>query len=405
MALILIIFFIFILLSAFFSASETAFLSLSKFQLNKMGDSLSTDRIVAVLSRPRSFIFTILTGNTLVNIAASSSATIFAVHHFGEKGLGIAIGVVLFILLIFGEVLPKTYAYLFAEKFSRFAVYPIGIFIKILWPVRKVLSLITDSIIERLGSIAPKDTTEITEEEVKSMVKIGHREGVVEETEKEMIYGVFDFKDQRAKDIMTHRIDIKALDFDMPTEKIVEYIKKAKHSRLPVFRDTVDNVVGIAFAKNILFNPGSNIKDILKEPYFVPESEKIQKLLADLQRKAIQLAIVLDEYGMTSGIVTMEDILEEIVGEIVGEYDKEKNRITQIDENNYRLNGLLRIDEANKVLKLGIKTQEVDTVGGFVSLLMQKIPKENETITYKKFEFKVIKVFRNRIQEILITKK
>jgi len=370
-----------------------------------MGDSPSTDRIVAILSRPRSFILTILTGNTLVNIAASCAATIFAVHHFGEMGVGIAIGVVLFALLIFGEVLPKTYAYLFAEKFAHFAVYPISIVIKILWPVRKVLSLITDSIIERLGVIAPKDTTEITEEEIKSMVKIGHREGVVEEIEKEMIYGVFDFKDQRAKDIMTHKIDIKALDFDMPSEKIIEYVKKVKNSRLPVFRDTVDNVIGIAFAKEILFNPSDNIKDMLREPYFVPESERIQKLLGDLQKRAIQLAVVTDEYGMTTGIVTMEDILEEIVGEIIDEYDKEKELITRIDENNYRLNGLLRIDEANKTFKLGIKTEEVDTMGGFVSLLMQKIPKENETVTYKKFEFKVVKVYRNRIQELLLTKK
>ncbi|NQT22204.1 MAG: DUF21 domain-containing protein [Candidatus Omnitrophica bacterium] len=405
MALILFIFILFLLLSAFFSASETAFLSLNKFQLNKMGDSPSTDRIVAILSRPRSFILTILTGNTLVNIAASCAATIFAVHHFGEMGVGIAIGVVLFALLIFGEVLPKTYAYLFAEKFAHFAVYPISIVIKILWPVRKVLSLITDSIIERLGVIAPKDTTEITEEEIKSMVKIGHREGVVEEIEKEMIYGVFDFKDQRAKDIMTHKIDIKALDFDMPSEKIIEYVKKVKNSRLPVFRDTVDNVIGIAFAKEILFNPSDNIKDMLREPYFVPESERIQKLLGDLQKRAIQLAVVTDEYGMTTGIVTMEDILEEIVGEIIDEYDKEKELITRIDENNYRLNGLLRIDEANKTFKLGIKTEEVDTMGGFVSLLMQKIPKENETVTYKKFEFKVVKVYRNRIQELLLTKK
>lgn len=404
--MVVIIFVFLLFLSAFFSASETALLSLNKFQLKKMEEknTISSGRIVALLSRPRRFLFTILTGNTFVNIAASSCATVVSISLFGTKGVGIAIGFALFVLLIFGEVVPKTYAYIFAENFSLTVAYPLGIIIRILTPLRKLLYLITDTVIKRFGFIAPKDTSEITIEEIKSLIKIGHREGVVKEIEKEMIYGVFEFKGQRAKDIMTPRIDIRAVDFDMPQEKVLEYAKDAKHSRLPVYRDSLDNIVGIVYAKDILFNPNTNLKDLIKEAYFVPESERIDHLLSDLQKGFIQMAIVADEYGITTGLVSMEDILEEIVGEIVDEYDKEKSLITKIDQKTYRINGMLRIDKANEELGLNIKTEEADTIGGFISLIMQKIPAENEEINYKKFKFKVSKVEKNRIKEIIVTK-
>ncbi len=367
-------------------------------------NTISSGRIVVLLSRPRRFLFTILTGNTLVNIAASSCATIFSLALFGTSGIGIAIGFMFFVLLVFGEVVPKTYAYINAEKFSQAVAYPLEIIIKIFSPFRKILYLITDTVIKRLGFIAPKDTSEITIEEIKSLIKIGHREGVVKDKELEMIYGVFEFKDQLAKDIMTPKINIKALDFNMPHEEVLEYIKDAKHSRLPVYRETLDNIVGIVYAKDVLFKANTNLKDLIKEVYFVPESERIDHLLSDLQKGFIQMAIVADEYGVTTGLVTMEDILEEIVGEIVDEYDKEEKLLTKIDKKTYRINGMLRIDEANEKLGLNIKTEQVDTIGGFISLIMQKIPAENEEITYKKFKFKVTKVEKNRIKEIIITK-
>jgi len=403
------IFFIFLtllILSAFFSGSETALLSLNKFQLKKMekNNTASTDRILAILSHPRRFLLTILTGNTLVNIAATSYGTMFVMHHFGHEDIGLGAIVILFVLLIFGEILPKTYAYLYAEKFSSFVAYPVTFVILIFTPFRKVLSLITDSVVEWLGFIAPKDSPDITNDEIKSMIKIGEREGIVKETEKEMIYGVFEFRDQRAKDIMTPKIDVQALDFDMPEEDVVKYVKIAMHSRLPVYRDSLDNVTGIAYSKDILFNSNKRLKDIMREAYFVPESERIHNLLTELQKRSIQMAIVTDEYGITTGIVTIEDILEEIVGEIVDEYDKEIKLITKIDEKTYRVKGLLKIDDANKLLKLGIKTAEVDTMGGFVSLLMQKIPNENESIVYKKFKLTVTRVYKNRIEELIVKK-
>ena len=404
--MVIILFISLLLLSAFFSGSETALLSLSHLQLKKMEDKdkRSSDLIVSLLSNPRRLLLTILTGNTLVNTAASACATTVAITVFGRKGVGIAIGFMLIVLLLLGEIIPKTYAYLFSEGFSKFAAYPLSLIVRLLKPIRNVLSFVTSSMINRLGFIAPKDTSEITEDEIKSLIKIGHREGVVRDNEKEMIYGVFHFKGLSSKDIMKPKIDVMALDFDLPREKVFEYVKEAKHSRLPVYRDTMDNIIGVVYAKDVLINTDVMLKDLIRAAFFVPESQKIDSLFSDLQKRSIQMAIVTDEYGATTGVVTMEDILEEIVGEIVDEYDKEKPRIEKIDRNTYQVSGLLHINEANEKLNLKIATTGIDTIGGFVSMVLQRIPRENDEFIYRNHKFTVKKVERHRVEEIIIRK-
>ena len=361
-------------------------------------------KIVTLLSNPRRLIFTILAGNTLVNTAATACATSVAISLFGKKGVGIAIAFMLFVLLLFGELIPKTYAFLSAEKVARFSAYPLLVMVKLFTPIRAILYRITTTMIKRLGFMVPKDSTEITEAEIKSLIKIGHREGIVEDEEKELIYGVFDFKGQCAKDIMTPKPDVMALDFDIEHEQILRLTKEAKYSRLPVYRDTLDNIVGVVYAKDILFDPSKNLKDLIRESFFVPESKKIDSLLGDLQKRAIQMAIVTDEYGVTTGIVTMEDILEEIVGEIVDEHDKEELDIVKIDDKTYKISGFLHINEANEKFNLKIKTEEVDTMGGFVAMVMQRIPKENEEFVYGKYKFTISKTVKNRVKEIIITR-
>ncbi len=403
--MVIIFFIILLILSAFFSGSETAFLSLNRHQIKKIEESnpYAASRIISVLSKPRQFLLTILTGNSLVNIAATSYATMIAVSYFGKNGIGVAICVMFVLILVFGEVLPKTFSYICAEQIAKAMVGPITFLIKVLTPIRKLLYLITDRLINKFGFIAPKDRHELSEDELKSLISIGHREGVIKESEKDMIYGVFDFKDLYAKDIMTPRIDIKALDFDEPHDSSIASAKRFKHSRLPVYRDSLDNIVGITHAKDILLCTDINIKDLLGSVYFVPESEKIHKLLSDLQKKSIQMAIVTDEYGATVGLVTMEDILEEIVGEIVDEYDKETELIVKLSENKYKINGMLRIEEANDRLGLKIESDKIDTMGGFVTLLLQKIPSEREEIAHQNVTFKILKMDKNRIKEIEIT--
>lgn len=364
----------------------------------------SSQKILSLLTKPRRFLFTILTGNTLVNTAATSLGTVFSMSLFGGKGLPIAIGSMFFIIILFGEVLPKSYAYMFAQGFSSYAIYPLEILIKIFTPIRQALYAITDNIIKRFGFMVPQDNPEITEDEIKSVIKISHREGVVKETEKDLIYGVLRFRGQRARDIMSPKIHIKAINFDLPQEKVVEYAKEARHSRLPVFRDSLDNIIGIAHTKDILFNPGTNLKDIMKEAHFIPESETIDMVMADLQKRSIQMVIVTDEYGVTTGVVTMEDILEEIVGEISGEFDREEALITKIGDAAYRLGGTLKIEEANKKLRINIRTHEVETIGGFISLILQKIPKENDEIVFEGYKFRVSKTGKNRINEIIAEK-
>lgn len=404
--MVIIVFISLLFLSAFFSGSETALLSLDKLKIKRMEetDPILSHRIVKLLSKPKGLFFTILAGNTLVNTAASACATMVCLSIFGSKGVGIAIGFMLVVLLLFGEVIPKTYAYLFSERFSKLSSFPLLIAVQLLAPIRNLLFVVTDNMINKLGFIAPKDSQEITEDEIKSLIAIGHREGVVEDQEKKMIYGVFEFKGQSVKDIMTPKIDMKALDFDMSQDEILAYTKKAKHSRLPIYRNSVDNIIGVIYAKDILLNPQGSLKDSMREAYIVPESKKIDNLLSDLQKRSIQLAIVKDEYGLTTGLVTMEDTLEEIVGEIVDEYDKEEPPIVKVSDKVYKVNGLLHINEANAELNLNINTEEVDTIGGFVSLTLQKIPQENEELIYGNHKFRVSKVERHRIKEIIITR-
>lgn len=363
--------------------------------------TLSAKRIVALLSRPRRLFFSILAGNTLVNIAASACATIVAIQAFGERGVMIAIGFMMIVLLLFGEIVPKNYAYLFAERWARAVAYPLSVVVRLLTPIQMLIHVITDNLINRLGFIVPKDRPDISEDEIKSLIKIGHREGVVEDDEKEMLYGVFDFKGLHAKEIMTPKIDVRSIDFDWSVNEVAASVKEAKHSRLPVYRDSIDNVVGVVYAKDVLFSPGTPIKDVMKEPFFVPEAMRIDRLLADLQKRAIQMAIVKDEYGVTTGIVTMEDILEEIVGEIVDEYDKEEPAIVQQGEARFRISGLLNINDANERLGLGIGIEEVDTMGGFAEAVLQKIPKEGEEFSYGRFRYRVAKVEGFRVKELV----
>ncbi|MFH1791822.1 MAG: CNNM domain-containing protein [Candidatus Omnitrophota bacterium] len=402
-----IIFFLILLgMSAFFSGSETSLLSLNRLQLKKMESErpVRTERIIKLLSKPRSLFFTILAGNTLVNTAASACVTVAAVSHFGAKGVGIAIGFMLIVLLLLGEIIPKTCAYMYSEGFASFAVRPLGGAIVLLAPLRKLLLAVTDSMINALGYIVPKDSSEITEEELKSLVKIGHREGVVEEEEKKMIYGAFDFRGLTVKDIMTPKFEVRAIDIAMAPDRAAAYARDAKHSRLPVYDRSLDNVLGVVYAKDLLLAGGAPVRGLMKGAYIIPESKKINLLLADLQKKAIQMAVVKDEYGTTTGIVTMEDILEEIVGEITDEYDKDEPPITRLGKGAYSVSGLLHINDANEKLGLGIETEEVDTVGGFVSLVMQKIPSENEEFVSGGYRYKVVKVENQRVKEVLISR-
>ena len=392
--------------SAFFSGSETAFLSLGKVRIRQI-EALrhpAAKRIIRLLSDTQKLLITILVGNTLVNIAASSIFAGIFYRIFGEKGVGFSIVAMTVLILIFGEVTPKMFSLTHAREVSFFASLPLSFLQKVFAPIRIVLSGIANAIVRGMGIKVDTEEHKITEQEIRSLFSIGEKRGIVMRQEKDMVYSILEFKDLNAADIMTPRIDMTALDLNLKKEEFIQRIKEGQYSRLPVYVHTIDNIVGVIHAKDFLLNPEMTVKDLVKHPFFVPESMKIDDLLNQLQRKHTHMAVVTDEYGVTSGLVTIEDILEEIVGEIADELDFEAPKIRKIDQKTYEVSGQTHINDVNEELGLSIETDEVDTIGGYVILLMGKIPVSGDKTRIGDYIFKVEDVSKNRITRLTIEK-
>jgi len=400
------VFILLLVASAFFSGSETAFLSLDKIRLNNiksMGHP-SAKRVMKLLASPYKLLVTILMGNTLVNIAASAVFGSFFYGVFGEKGVGFSIIAMTGIVLIFGEVTPKMFALGNGESFSFFSCWPLGVLEYVFNPIRLVLSGIASFIVRSFGLKVAAEKPRITEEEIKTLFVLGEEKGVVKEKEKDMVHTIFQFKELNAADIMTPRINIVALDLNLDRKKLVSEIKESHNARFPVYVYTLDNIIGIIHAKDFLLNTTAPVSDLIRKPLFAPESMKIDDLLQELQKQHIHMAIITDEYGVTSGLVTIEDVLEEIVGEIRDEFDFEKPKVRKIDKRSYEVSGQAHIVEVNEKLGLSIESEEVDTIGGYVILRMGKIPKAGDTIKIGDFSVTVDDVSKNRVTSLTIKK-
>ncbi|MBD3379167.1 MAG: DUF21 domain-containing protein [Candidatus Omnitrophica bacterium] len=399
---------ILLFLSAFFSGSETAFLSIGKIRFEQLQNmkTPSAKRVVKLLSDPHKLLITILIGNTLVNIAASAVMTDLCYSAFGEKGVAISIFLMTFIVLVFGEVTPKMLAITRAVSFSFFSSLPLSLLEKVLAPFRIVLHKVANTIVRGAGINVISDRPKITEQEIRSLFHLGKKKGIVKEKEKDMIESILEFKELNAADVMTPRIDMVALDLTMDRSELISRIKDEKCSRLPVYMHTLDNIVGMIYAKDFLINPELPVKDLIKRPYFVPESKRIDELLNEMQKRHIHMAIVTDEYGVTSGLVTIEDILEEIVGEIRDEHDFEEPNIKMIDQKTLEVKGQTHIDEVNEhIAGINIETDEVDTIGGFVTLVMGEIPHAGDSVEVNGYSLTVKDVSKNRITSLVIEKK
>ncbi|MBF0252936.1 MAG: HlyC/CorC family transporter [Candidatus Omnitrophica bacterium] len=393
------IIFILLLFSAFFSGSETAFFSLSRLALKRFSasDKPKEKSVGKLLLDPHKLILTILIGNTLVNILSSSVLANILYNSFGEKGIGISIFLALFLLLIFGEITPKMFALSTAEKYTIFAAGPVSVIEKLFTPVRFVLDRVSRIFINLLGIKINEKKSALSEQELRYLFDESHKKGIVKEKEKKMLKNVFTLNDLNAADIMTPRINVFSLDIKSSKEEMLNEIKKNKYSRFPVYIHDIDNVLGVIHAKDIFTQEDKSIKDLLKKPFFVPESMKVDDVLQSLKKNKLHMAIVTDEYGVTSGIVTIEDIVEEIVGEIRDELDYEPAKIKKVDQNTFEVNGQVHINEINEKLKTKIDTTEVDTIGGFVTLTMGKIPKSGDIIELEGYKITVIDVSKNRI--------
>ncbi len=392
--------------SAFFSSSETAFLSFNKIRLKQIErmSSSSSRRVVNLLRDPHKLLITILVGNTLVNIAASAIIASLFFNWFGEKGVGLSILAMTILVLIFGEVTPKRFALSHSEKVAFFAAFPVKVLEFLFSPARFFLNKIVNSVIKGLGVKVKHDNSEVTEEEIRHLLHVSKKQGVVKRKEKDMIDNILEFKELNAADIMTPRINVTALDITEPNDIIAKKMKDGQYSRFPVYVHTLDNIVGILHSKEFLLEPGITVKTFIKKPFFVPESMRIDDLLQALQRKRTHMAVVTDEYGVTSGVVTIEDVLEEIVGEIRDELDVEFPKIRKLDKNSYEVDGSTHIDEVNEEIDLGIETDEVDTIGGYFVLMIGKIPQAGDMIEVGGYILKIRGVSKNRITILNIEK-
>lgn len=398
--------------SAFFSASETALMSISKIDARHMVDqNIKNAKIVSKLVEdPNKLLGAILVGNNIVNIGASSLATVVATGIFGTDGAGIAAaiatGVMTLLVLIFGEITPKSLSTQKSQEVACFVARPISLVVLIFNPVVKVLMFISNLMIRLFGGKIDTSKPFITTDELKTIVTVSHEEGVLEEEEKEMIYNVFGFGDSYTKDVMIPRTDMIAVDVNATYDEIIELYKQEQFSRMPVYQESHDNIIGVIYMKDLLlkqFDPKDFvISDFLRDVYFVHEFKRIDELFKEMRSKKIGMAIVVDEYGGTSGIVTLEDLIEEIVGDIDDEYDMTEDSFVKIADQEYLVDGSFRISDFNDELNLDISSNEFDSIGGFIIGLLDRFPDEGEVVVYDDITFKVEETMNNRINKLRI---
>ncbi len=396
------------MLSAFFSGSETAFISANRFRIKKLAEEGCRNAKIAdkLLENPQKLITTVLIGNNLVNIAAASIATSLAIKAFGDYGVGIATGVVTILILIFGEVIPKNIAIRNSERFALTAARFIYLCEKIFLPISLILTGITNFMLTRFG--IPLRRPLLTEEEIKTIIEYGAKEGVIEKEEKEIIKSVFKFGDTDVKEIMVPRLDIVAIEADKTIKEALDLILRTGHSKIPVYEGNIDNIIGMIYVKDVLnyIKEGKNpkVRDIVRKILFVPESKKLDDLLREMQESKIHMAIVVDEYGGVSGLVTLEDIIEEIVGEIEDEFDREEKKIIKISEDEAVVDARLNISDVEEALGIKLPKGEYDTIAGLILDRLERIPSTGEKVTVDDVELIVEKMVGRRIFKVRIRK-
>lgn len=384
-------------------------MSLSKIRVKQMIENREkgANRINKLLSDPSRLLSAILIGNNVVNIGASSLMTSLAIDAFGNTGVGVATGIMTLLILVFGEITPKSLAAKNSEKISVRLSGFIEFVTNLLTPISFVLNIITDFLVKLLGGEVDKKKPFITQEELKTIVNVSYKEGVLEGEEKDMIYNVFDFSDSQVNDVMVPRTEIVAIDVDLPYEEIIKIINKEQYSRIPVYENTIDNIIGILYVKDLLFldvNKEStfDLRKYIRQPYFTPEYKSIKELFKEMRTNRNHMVVIIDEYGGTEGIVTIEDVVEEIVGDIEDEYDKKIKEIEVIKEDEYLVNGNVRIDTINELIGTHIESKDFDTIAGFVIGIIDRLPEAGEEIEYENIKFIIENIDRNRIKKIRI---
>lgn len=415
------------LINAFFSASEMAIVSLNKNKIKVLAEEGNKNAILIerLLQEPTKFLSTVQVGITLASFFSSASAATGISNVFGnsletlnipyahEISLIVVTIILSYITLVFGELLPKRLALQNSQKIAMYAVKPIMLISKITIPFVKLLSISTNFLI-RLFNVNSKNLEEkVSKEEIKSLVDVGQEHGVINETEKDMINSIFEFDDKLAKEVMTPRTNVYMINIDDCANTYLNSLLNEKYSRIPIFQENIDNIIGILYMKDFLCEAykvgfdNINLRNILHTPYFVPEMKNIDELFKELQISRKHMAILIDEYGGFSGIVTIEDLIEEVMGDIGDEFDDEEILLKNISKNTFLASGLISINELNEKLHINLDSEsdDYDTLGGFIIKLIGYIPKKDDDciVNYKNIIFKIKEVNKKRIVKVEIT--
>ena len=405
-AIQLLIILVLVALSAFFSSSETALTTVNKIRIRTLADAGDSRAamVLKVTGNPGKMLSAILIGNNIVNMYASSLTTLLSSKLFGNEMVGAATGVITFLILIFGEITPKTSATLSSEKMSLRCAGVIFVLMVLFTPFIFVINKLSLLVLKLVGVDPNKKAESITEDELRTIVEVSHEEGVIETEEKKMINNVFDFGDSVAKDVMVPRIDMAFVDVNASYAEVIEIFRQEKYTRFPVYEETTDNVIGILNVKDILLageREQFSVRDYLRAPYYTYEFKKVSELMVEMKKANVNIIIVLDEYGATAGLITLEDMLEEIVGDIRDEYDEdEENELVEIAANEYVVEGSMKLDDLNDRLELKLESEDYDSVGGLVIGLLDHLPEEGEDVVFDNVRLVVDRVEKNRIDRI-----
>ncbi|ACL74639.1 hemolysin family protein [Ruminiclostridium cellulolyticum] len=419
-----------VLLNAFFSGSEIALISLNDKLIKKQAEEgdKKAKQLYSFLSEPSRFLATIQIGITLAGFLASAFATESFVDDLTgllvKTGFPVAESVIRsvslvvitiilsYFTLVFGELIPKRLAMQKSEFLANIAVGPLMFLSRITNPFVRFLTFSTNFFIKVFGgNPAGGDDEKVTEEEIRMMMEVGEERGVIQDTEKEMIDNIFEFDNKSVSEIMTHRTNIVGIPVDSDINYVLYIMNRDKYTRVPIYNDNIDNIVGILHVKDLLeytqsHNKDFSLKKIIRSAYFVPESKRTDELFKEMQKNKVHLAVVIDEYGGTAGIVTIEDLLEEIVGNIFDEYDIEQKDIEYLENNTYIFDGAIDLDKVEEVLDEDLPVDDFDTLGGFILKLLGRIPKVDEkpTVPYENIVFKVVKMEGKRIVKVQASK-
>ncbi len=401
-----------LLASAFTSGAETALTAMNRLKAKRLLEKgiPGAKALSDLLEHPSRFLATLLFLNNVVNVAIASIVTVLVAKLTGRYVAAIATGLSAFMVLVFGEITPKTFSVQNAERIALWTAPVMKALNRLLHPVVQVFVWIANLFVLISGGKTVKEVPFTSEEEIKALVSMAEEEEIIEEDEKELIHSIFEFGDTVVREIMVPRTEMVAIRADEPIEELMNVFVHEGHSRVPVFEESIDNVVGIAYARDVLVRLAQGdkdieVRDILRPAHFVPESKKVNELLRELQRKHQHMAIVVDEYGGTAGLVTMEDVLEELVGEIFDEYDLEEIPVEWIDDETIRVDARMSVDEVNELLGINLEHEDIDTIGGFVVGLLGRIPNPGDQVDKENLSFRVEEMDGRRIAKILITKR